>query len=132
METASKNSLKTWRILINIWSIVFFVAIIIDFLGGNSLDGLLNLISGLYIGVLAIYVSNKEFERWYDRHQGKHPGEKLVFVWTALMVILIVFNLIPSVHYKVPSAVSSAYIAVLTILVITTKSKTMYQSKREK
>lgn len=127
-----KNAIRPWRILINFWSIVFLVAIVKDFLGGNSLDGLLNVVASIYIGVLAIYVGDKEFERWYDRHQAKHPGEIFIFIWTLLITVLLVFSSLDEINYKVPSAVSSSYIAVLTILVITKKSKDMYKMRRNK
>jgi purine-cytosine permease-like protein len=127
-----KNKFKFWRRLINIWSFIFFAVIIIDFLYGNHLEETLNAISSIYIGILAIYVSNKEFERWYDRHEESHPGEIFVYIWTVLVGTLIIIDLFFGQYYKLPSAVVSSYIAVLTILVITDKSKELYRIKRKK
>jgi TRAP-type uncharacterized transport system fused permease subunit len=119
-----------WRYLINTWTVLFFSFIVYDFIfvlpGGNSLE----IISAIYIGVLAIYVGNKEFERWYNRHQGRHPGEVFVIVWTALIFSLILSGLLFKEVYKIPSCVISSYIAVLTILVITNKSKQVYFAKK--
>ena len=125
-----KNKFSFWRRLINVWSFIFFAVIIIDFLYGNSLENTLNAVSSIYIGLLAIYVSNKEFERWYDRHDESHPGEIFVYIWTALITGLIILDLVYGPYYKVPSAVVSSYIAVLTILVITDKSKELYRLKK--
>lgn len=127
-----KHNFGFWRKLINAWTFIFFIMVIIDFLYGNALEDTLNTISSIYIGVLAIYVSNKEFERWYDRHEESHPGEVFVVVWTALVTGLLVIDLIYGKFYKIPSAVISSYIAVLTILVITNKSKALYTLKKGK
>ena len=125
-----KNDFKFWRKLINVWSIVFFVAIITDFLKGNAYEEVLNAMATIYISVLAIYVSNKEFERWYDKHEENHPGEIFVIIWSALIFILFLLDFLSGVTYKLPNSVVSAYIAVLTILVITHKSKTLYKLKK--
>ena len=125
-----KNKFKFWRRLINIWSFIFFAVIIVDFLYGNNLEDTLNAISSIYIGILAIYVSNKEFERWYDRHEESHPGEIFVYIWTGLVGTLIILDLLLGQYYRLPSAVISSYIAVLTILVITDKSKELYRIKK--
>ena len=44
---------------------------------------------------------------------------------------LIILGLVYGPYYKVPSAVISSYIAVLTILIITDKSKELYRLKKE-
>lgn len=127
-----KHNFSFWRKIINAWTFIFFILIIIDFLYGNAIDGALDTVSSIYIGVLAIYVSNKEFERWYDRHEESHPGEAFVFIWTALVAGLLIIDVSYGNFYKIPSAVISSYIAVLTILVITNKSKSLYKLKRVK
>jgi len=125
-----KNDFNFWRKLINVWSIVFFIAIITDFLKGNAYEEVLNAMATIYISVLAIYVSNKEFERWYDKHEENHPGEIFVVIWSVLIFILFLLDFVCGVAYKLPNSVVSAYIAVLTILVITHKSKTLYKLKK--
>lgn len=121
-----------WRYLINFWSILFFIFIIYDFLTRNSVVGILNILATIYISVLAIYVSNKEFERWYDRHSGKHPGEVFVVIWSIVVFALIVIDFYLRGAYQIPSSVVSSYIAVLTILVVTRKSKQLYQDRRHR
>ena len=126
------KKINFWRYLINFWSILFFMAIIVDLQQGNSLTGLLNIIAAIYIGVLAIYVGDKEFERWYDKHSEKHPGEIFVIIWSLIILLLLVCSLVFGSYYQIPNSVVSSYIAVLTILVVTNKSKQMYRIKREK
>ncbi len=129
----AKKSLLTnftfWRYLINFWSLLFWSLIIYDFLGDSSGSAVLDVVSMIYIGVLAIYVSNKEFERWYDQHSEKHPGEVFVIIWSILVFSLIIPDIFQIKSYHLPSAVVSAYIAVLTLLAVTRKSKQIYQRR---
>jgi small-conductance mechanosensitive channel len=118
-----------WRYLINAWSIIFFAAIIYDARTGNGAEGVLKVISIIYIGVLAIYVSNKEFERWYHHHRRQHPGEVFVVVWSALVAVLLAVDIVTRSAYHLPETVVSSYIAVLTILAITRKSRQVYRSR---
>jgi cell division protein FtsB len=106
--------------------------IIIDFLGANAYEEILNAIATIYISVLAIYVSNKEFERWYDKHEENHPGEIFVIIWSILIFSLFILDFWFGAIYHLPGAVVSSYIAVLTILVITRKSKELFKLKHKK
>jgi len=121
-----KNEFKFWRYLINFWSFVFFLFIILDFISGNGYKELLNILSVVYISALALYSSNKEFERWYDQHESKHPGEIFVVIWSVLIFLLFILSFLFSGDYQIPTSVISSYIAVLTILAVTKKSKEMY------
>lgn len=123
---------KFWRHLINAWSILFFLVVIVDFLTNNACRDVINVLATLYIAILAIYVSDKEFERWYHRHRSQHPGEFFVIAWTVLIFGLVVSNLIFHEPYEIPGSVISSYIAVLTILAITRKSKELYINKNKK
>lgn len=125
-----KNEFNFWRYLINFWSTLFFVVIVLDFYTKNAYTDLLNVLATVYISALAIYVSNKEFERWYDKHNSKHPGEIFVVIWSLLVFCLFVLDFIFNASYHLPNSVISSYIAVLTILAVTRKSKEMYHIKR--
>lgn len=132
-----KNDFKFWRYLINIWSFVFFLFIILDFLSGNNYKELLDVLAIVYISALALYSSNKEFERWYDQHESQHPGEIFVVIWSLLTFVLFGLSFVFKDNYQLPTSVISAYIAVLTILAVTKKSKEIYlikhpSSKKEK
>lgn len=131
-KTILKNDFRFWRQLINVWSFIFFALIISDFFHANAYEEILNAIGTIYVSILAIYVSNKEFERWYDQHEESHPGEIFVVIWSALVISLLILDYFYGEAYKLPSAVVSAYIAVLTILVITRKSKELYHLRSQK
>jgi hypothetical protein len=106
--------------------------IIIDFLSANLYEEILNAAATIYISVLAIYVSNKEFERWYDKHEEDHPGEIFVIIWSILIFSLFILDFLLGTAYHLPGAVVSSYIAVLTILVITRKSKELFKLKQKR
>ncbi|MEI7451903.1 MAG: hypothetical protein WCK37_01720 [Candidatus Falkowbacteria bacterium] len=125
------KSFAFWKYLTNFWTISYFVFIVIDFLLNNEWEQYLDILGFIYIGVLAIYVGNKEFERWYHKHLAKHPGETFVLVWTALIFILLLATIITKKPYKIPSVVISSYVAVLTILAITEKSKSLFRNKNK-
>jgi len=121
---------RFWRQLINFWSVLFLGFIIYDFITPDGRGNILNILATIYISALAIYVSNKEFERWYNRHRGQHPGEIFVITWSVLVAFLIIASFTFRPAYELPSAVVSSYVAVLTILAITRKSKELYQRRR--
>ena len=125
-----KNDYNFWRYLINFWSLLFFSVIILDFFAENAYSDILNVLSMVYISVLAIYVSNKEFERWYDKHESKHPGEIFVVIWSLIVFTLFLLDYFYNPDYQIPNSIISSYIAVLTILAVTKKSKEMYQRRR--
>lgn len=119
-----------WRQLINFLSILFFAVVVYNFFTRNSCASILSLLSTIYISILAIYVSNKEFERWYDQHKSQHPGEIFVIIWSVLIFFLVAGGFFFQRGYELPGSVISSYVAVLTILAITRKSKALYQRRR--
>ena len=66
---------KIWRILTNFWTVVFIAFLIFDFFWLNRFEYLTIPFSVIYAGVLGLYASTKEFDRWYEMHEGRHPGE---------------------------------------------------------
>lgn len=125
-----RNEFNFWRYLINFWSVLYFIVIILDYVHKNAYNNMLNVMAGVYVSALAIYASNKEFERWYDKHERKHPGEIFVIIWSSLFLCLFLLSFTHKTDYQIPSSVVSSYIAVLTILAVTRKSKEMYLIKR--
>ena len=98
-KNKKKNNFNFWRKLMNAWSFFFFIMIIIDFFSFNAYKGIINAIATIYVSILAIYVSNKEFERWYDQHKDGHPGEVFVVIWSILVGILFILDTISVAIY---------------------------------
>ncbi len=121
---------ELWRVISNFWTGFFLVFVLANFVTLGEFDFLLGAMSSIYAGVLVIYVGTKEFDRWYEEHEGRHPGEWFVVSWTVVMVGLIVASFVFGEEYRVPSEVIAVYIAVLTLFAITQKSKRLYGRKR--
>ena len=127
----SKNHFNFWRYLANFWSVVLYILVIYDFIKNNGAAEILGPVSAIYVGVLAIYATDKEFERWrYLNNKGKHPGELFVIIWTVLIFTIIFADFFLSMAYKLPGEITSVYIAVLGVLAFTRKSKALYEKKR--
>ncbi len=115
-----------WRYLANFWTLVLYVVVVLDFFMGNTLTELLGPVCAIYIAVLAVFSAEKEFERWHDYNIGRHPGEVYVFLWTLMIVTLLILELMHYRDYVLPSEVFSTYIVVLGVLAVTRKSRTSY------
>ncbi len=120
---------KISRYITNLWTILFILFIIIDFFSKSNYEFLIGPFSAIYIGVLSLYAGTKEFDRWYELHEGRHPGEWFVLGWTATILVLFVFYFIFQKAYKVHSEVIADYIAVLSIFALTQKSKKMHERR---
>lgn len=123
---------RIWRLLSGIWTIVFIPFIVFDFFSGGKYEFLIAPMSAVYLGVLGLYVGTKEFERWYERHQGRHPGEWFVIIWTLVMVGLFAASFSLKGGYQVSPDIIADYIMVLTVFALTQKSKSLYRRKRKK
>ncbi len=126
------NTTSFWRKLTNFWTIVFFAAIIFDYISENALDEehAILAIAGIYGAILAIYSAEKEFKRWHDEHEsGMHPGEIYSVLWTVLIIGIIITNRFLHLHYHMPPEVSASFIVVLGVLAITKQSKKEYRKQ---
>lgn len=127
-----KNTPGLWRYLVYVWTLVFYAAVIADFITSNAYKDLLGPLAAIYIAVLAIYAGTKEFERWHSLYQGRHPGELFVLGWSVLIVFLLLAEWFFFKTYRLPDAVVYTYITVLSVLALTKKSRSLYQQKYEK
>jgi len=125
---------RFWRWMTNIWTFVFFTSIIYDFFNNNVLvnDDVLLALAAIYAASLAIFSAEKEFRRWNNMHDSLHPGELYAFVWTVLIIFLIIGGLSLNKTYHLPTEVSASYIAVISILAITRESKNFYKEKKQR
>ncbi len=119
------------RHITNLWTFVLFVAIVVDYVKQNEWEFALGPIAAIYVGVLVVYSAEKEFERWAEYYDGRHPGEIYVFCWTVLISLLIISSFFINTHYKIPSEIVSTYIAVIGIMAFTRKSKSFFSKKHK-
>jgi hypothetical protein len=123
---------RIWRWLTNAWTVIFVAFIVWDFFAKNSYDFLIAPFSVIYVGVLGLYVGTKEFDRWYDNHSSRHPGEWFVIGWTVIIFLLLIASFILGKEYSISSEAIADYIMVLSVFALTQKSKQLHQRRRKK
>jgi hypothetical protein len=121
---------KVWRWITNIWTVAFMAFIIGDFITQGRYDFLIAPFSVIYISVLGIYVGTKEFDRWYEFNDGRHPGEWFVIGWTVVIFGLIVASFFLGKPYVVSTEAVADYIMVLSVFALTQKSKQLRDRRK--
>lgn len=121
---------KIWRILTNFWTVVFILFLIADFFAVNQFNYLIAPFSVVYVGILGLYAGTKEFDRWYESHEGRHPGEWFVLAWTIVIFGLIGASFILGGAYKISSEAVADYIMVLSVFALTQKSKRLHEERK--
>ena len=122
---------KIWRVLTNIWTVIFIAFLIFDFFQFNKFEYLTAPFSFIYIGVLGLYAGTKEFDRWYEMHEGRHPGEIFIIFWTIVIFGLLGVSFFMDGGYKVSSEALADYIMVFSVFALTQKSKRLYEKKKK-
>jgi len=117
---------RIWRYLTNFWTVVLMAFLIVNFIKQGNYDYLTPSFSIIYTGVLSLYVGTKEFDRWYEVHDSRHPGEIFIAAWTLLIFFLFGAQLMFGGNYKVAPEVMADYIMVLSIFAVTQKSKKLH------
>ncbi len=123
---------RFWRYITNIWCLICYAAIIYDFIYDHALGDVLPSVLVIYVALLTIYAGVKEFERWFERHDGRHPGEWFVIGWTVIVMGLFLAKVFTHKNYPIPGEVLSTYIAVLSIMAITQKSKRLKSERKRR
>lgn len=123
---------KIWRILTNFWTVIFILFLMANFFLMDEYEYLIAPFSVVYVGVLGLYASTKEFDRWYELHEGRHPGELFVAAWTVVVFALIILSFVLGKDYKVSSEAIADYIMVLSVFALTQKSKRLHQERAER
>ncbi|MFA6136043.1 MAG: hypothetical protein WC705_01670 [Candidatus Paceibacterota bacterium] len=120
-----------WRYLTHIWTVVFIILVVCDFLYTGKFEYLLTPFSIIYGAILSIFVGTKEFDRWYNVYKSKqHPGELFVIAWSIVVFGLVIASWALGKNYQISSDVISVYIMVLTVFAITQGSKRLHHKRR--
>jgi len=131
MPSFIEKHIYVLRYFLNFWTFVFVFAFLLDFYTLGHYSDYLAPIAVIYMGVLAIYVGTKEFERWEQDRMHRHMGETFVLLWTILIFSVTFFNLTLDRRYAIPSEVVATYIGVLGVFAITKESKMLFKRKKE-
>lgn len=119
------------RFLSSFWAFITMALFIVEFFYLQKSDTIANLASIIYIAILGLYVSNKEYNRWSSKNsKTKFWGEYFILLWTLLVFLIIIFAL--GKNLKLPEGLIGTYVAILSIFVLTKESKYLYHRKRFK
>ena len=124
------SDLKFWRWLTALWTIVAMGLFILDFISGHKYNVTTSSVGIIYITVLTLFVGNKEFSRWYRTHQSTFFGEIFIVVWTILMMCLVIIAPLSKGKYRISGDIIGVYTAVLTIFLISRKSKALSEKRK--
>ncbi len=123
---------KIWWLLTNVWTFIYFAFLLNEFFSANKYSFLVVPLSFLYIGILSVYVSTKEFDRWYDLRKANHPGEWFVALWTVAIFLLFFASVYFEQPFKLADETVAVYIAVLSIFAVTQRSKMLHRESHRR
>jgi hypothetical protein len=126
------RSERIWRYITDFWTVALMIFFIMNLVTQDGYGYLAAPLSIIYTGVLGLYVGTKEFDRWYELHDGHHPGEVFIALWTVVMLILFVAQMVLGPKYQISSEAIADYIMVLSVFALTQKSKKLHQHKHKK
>ena len=117
------------KVILNFWTLFTILLFGIDFFSGNKIDTSASAIGIIYMAILGIYASEKEYSRWKTRFNSHFFGESFIVIWTIAMVIFVVCAFISPGSYKIPTEFSIVYTSVIGVFAITQHSKTLRQTE---
>lgn len=117
------------RNLTNLWTIITMAFFIIDFSSKGKYLSTSGAIGTIYITLLGLYAGSKELGRWTKSRLPFHSGESFIALWTLLMIVFVAMAILGPWGYKMPGEFITTYAAVLSIYVLTQRSKSMFNKK---
>jgi len=126
-----KYSSDRWvlKTILNLWTILTMILFAADFLSGNKFDSSTGAIGIIYLAILGIYVSEKEYIRWKNKFVSYFLGEGFVLAWTVLMVIFVVAAPLSYGRFRLPTEFAIVYTSVIGAFAISQHSKKLRQQK---
>jgi hypothetical protein len=121
---------KIWRFLTDFWTVALLLFLIVNFVTQGQYDFIGISFSIIYTAMLGLYVGTKEFDRWYEFHDGRHPGEIFIMLWTGVIAAMLGADLFLGKGYKLPQEAVADYIMVLSVFALTQKSKKLHGKKK--
>ncbi|NUM25222.1 MAG: hypothetical protein HUU49_01190 [Candidatus Buchananbacteria bacterium] len=116
--------------ILNLWTIVTITMFMVDFISGNGYDTSVSAIGVIYLIILGIYVSDKEYSRWQNNFASRFLGEGFVIVWTVMMVLFVVLAPLSDGRFRIPAEFAFIYTSVIGTFAITMHSKALKERKK--
>lgn len=115
--------------LLNFWTVLTMAFFLADFFSGHRFDISASSIGIIYLAILGIYTSEKEYVRWRYKFQSKFAGEGFVIAWTIIMAVFVVVAPLSGDNYKVPEEFAVMYTAIIGVFAVSHHSKDIRQRK---
>lgn len=131
-QTKIKVQRRILKTILNLWAIITLGLFILDFFSGNRYDSLASSVGVIYLAILGIYVSEKEYIRWHNHFISKFLGESFVVVWTAVMIMFVITAPLSEGRYTVPEEFAVVYASIIGVFAITRHSKIMKSKNNSK
>lgn len=125
-------NLWLWKLLANLWTFLTMILFLLEFFSNGKYSTVSTGLGIIYLTILGIFATIKEFERWQEDWQSKYLGEVFIIIWTVLLIFLISLAFIQPGVYKIPSELTAVYLSVLGIFAVTNRSKFLHQNKFKK
>ncbi len=122
---------RVWRFFSTFWGVLYLAVISANFFSENMYEHVVSPLGTVYIATLAIFVGSKEFDRWHKHHPGKRRGEMFVVAFTIVIFCMFAYSFSNGEMYRVSPDISAAYIAVLSVFVISQKSKELHEKRSQ-
>jgi hypothetical protein len=126
MKNKTKNNYRLlfWRFLTYTWAILAAMFFALDFFKIIDCSGSLQTIAILYISILGIFTSIKEFHRWKSKKFfSKYRGEIFVVIYTLLILVFIILSTLYPNEYSIRGEFTTTYLAILGIFALSYNSK---------
>lgn len=117
------------KFILNLWTTITIVVFVLDFFSRNKFDSSACVIGIIYLAILGIYASEKEYSRWKTKFVSRFIGETFVIIWTIVMVIFVFTAPLSAGRYKIPAEFTLVYTGVIGVFAITQHSKAMHKRK---
>ncbi len=121
---------KIWLLLTDFWTVILLLFLIINFITQGQYDFIGISFSIIYTAILGLYVGTKEFDRWYEFHDGRHRGEIFIMLWTGVIFGMLGADLFLGKGYKLPDEAVADYILVLSVFALTQRSKKLHHKRK--
>ena len=115
--------------ILNFWTVLAMAFFLADFFSGHRFDVSASSIGVIYLAILGIYTSEKEYVRWRYKFQSKFTGEGFVIAWTVIMALFVILAPLSHGNYKVPEEFAVMYTAIIGVFAVSHHSKRIRQRK---
>ena len=116
--------------ILNFWTLITIVFFIVDFFSGRHFDSSTSAISIIYLAILSIYTSEKEYTRWrQSKFTSRFIGEGFVIIWTIVMALFVLIAPLSGGIFIVPEGFALVYTAIIGVFAISNHSKRIHRRK---